>query len=295
MKVAILSVISNVSLVLAKGVVGIMTASVSVLSEAIHSAMDLVAALIALFAVKQADKPADDRHQYGHGKIENVSGTIEALLIFLAAIWIIIEAAEKIKHGVTEIDVGLGLIVMAISSLVNTLVSIQLMKVAKKTESVALEADAMHLRTDVYTSMGVFIGLILVKITGWQIIDPIMAILVALLIIKAAFSLTREAFLPLLDTNLPIEEENAIKEIIFKHKNAYIEFHKLRTRKAGAERHIDLHLVVPKERPISQVHDLCDLITYDIKQQFPKAHVLIHSEPCDDTCKQCTDCHHLGE
>jgi len=207
-KAAWLSVLSNTLLVSGKLIVGIMIGSVSVISEAIHSANDLLASFIALFAVKTSSKPPDEDHPYGHGKIENISGTIEALLIFLAAGMIVMEAVKKIKTGGEILEPGWGMAVMGASVLLNFLVSQYLLTVGRKSNSVALEADGIHLRTDVFTSLGVFVGLVLIKVTGYHIIDPIIAVFVALLIIKAAYDLTRKAFMPLMDTC--IDEETLL-------------------------------------------------------------------------------------
>lgn len=288
--VALLSVISNTVLTISKAAIGLASGSVSILSESIHSGIDLFAAVIALFAVRESGKPADTRHAYGHGKIENVSGTVEAILIFVAAIWIMVEAGQKILTGTVVEDVGLGLVVMGASAFLNFIVSSLLMRVAKRTGSIALEADSIHLRTDVYTSAGVFGGLLLIKITGWALLDPLVAIGVALLIIKAAYQLTKEAFMPLVDVSLPENECEIITEIINNHAKEFVEFHKLRTRRSGAERHIDLHLVVPKNNSVAQVHELCNAIEKEIHEQFIGSHVLIHAEPCTDRQESCSGC-----
>ncbi len=289
--VARLSVLSNTALVIFKLIVGLYINSVSVLSEAIHSGLDLAAAMIALFAVKRSGKPPDAEHQYGHGKIENVSGVIEAILIFVASIWIIREAAIKLVTGARVEAPMWGLIVMGFSAVVNWVVSSLLMKTAQETDSVALEADGLHLRTDVYTSLGVAGGLLLLWVTGIHIFDPLIAIGVALLIIKAAYDLTAKAFFPLLDTSLPAEEEEHIKEIILSFGSHFVSFHKMRTRKAGPQRFIDLHLVVPQHQNISVSHDVCDDIEREMKDQYPGAQVLIHVEPCriGEDCLQCRE------
>jgi cation diffusion facilitator family transporter len=289
-RAARISVISNSALVLMKLVVGIVMGSVSVISEAIHSGLDLAASLIAFFSVKKASQPADEVHQFGHGKMENISGVIEALLIFLAAIWIIFEAIKKLSHSVPVESIGLGIIVMGIASLTNLLVSRYLFQTANKTDSIALKADALHLSTDVITSIGVMAGLILIKFTGFQTLDPLIAIGVALLIMKASYNLTKEAFLPLVDTKLPEEEEQIIVDIIKEYKNNFVEFHKLRSRKAGAERHIDLHIVVPRNAAVKDVHEICDQIEKEIKNHFALSHVLIHVEPCQAKYQDCSCC-----
>lgn len=278
-KAARLSVISNSLLVALKIGAGLLSGSISVMSEAIHSGIDLLAAIIAFFSVRLASKPADSSHEYGHGKVENISGTAEAILIIVAAIWIIAEAIAKLLGRQMVTIPTWGIVVMAISVVVNLLISRHLFQVAKATDSVALEADALHLSTDVYTSLAVLAGLVVIYFTDWHFIDPLAAMGVAALIAKAAWDMTREAFLPLVDTSLPAEEEQAIIAIIERHSADFVEFHRLRTRKAGSERYIDLHLVVPGESQIEQVHDLCELIEKDIEERFPQSEVLIHVEP----------------
>ncbi len=192
-----LSVISNTSLVLMKFVVGFAIGSVSIISEAIHSSMDLIAAVIAFFSVRKSAEPPDAAHSFGHGKFEDLSGFIEALLIFVAAILIIYEAVRKLL-GYTTVELQpemiiFGIAVMGISALANWYVSHRLFIVAKESESIALESDAWHLRTDVYTSLGVFAGLILITLTGNPIFDPLFALCVAVVIMKAAYDLTKRS------------------------------------------------------------------------------------------------------
>lgn len=284
-----MSVISNTVLVGGKLAIGWMIGSVSVISEGIHSSLDLVAAMIALFAVRAAAQPPDERHQYGHGKMENVSGTIEALLIFVAAIWIIYEGVQRLLHPQPLETVGWGIAVMAVSAITNWFISTYLMRVGKETESVALQADALHLRTDVYTSVGVVVGLIAVAVTGLSWLDPVAAIAVAFFIIHASWELTRESFLPLLDTRLPEEEEKLIEEGINQYADRFQEFHKLRTRRSGAERHVDLHLVVCRHQTMQEAHELAHNIEDEIQLRSPKAQVLIHQEPCERECFGCSD------
>ncbi len=280
-KVAALSIFSNTLLVIFKFIIGIMIGSISIISEAIHSALDLAAAVIAFISVKMSYQPPDEKHKFGHGKIENISGTIEALLIFAAAVWIIIEAVDKLIEGSYVEFPIYGILVMAISAVVNFFVSGVLMKTAKAADSVALEADALHLRTDVYTSIGVMIGLAILYITKIQIFDSIIAIIVALMIIKAAYDLIKKAFDPLTDAALPEDEENEIIKVIKKYKieGKIIDYHKLRTRKAGADRHIDLHLVVKPDLEVQEAHKICDFIEREIKEKLSNCHVLIHVEP----------------
>lgn len=295
-RAATVSIVSNSILIILKLVVGIMMQSVSVISEAVHSGLDLVAAIIAWFSVRESGKPADDEHRFGHGKIENVAGTIEAVLIFGAAIYIIWEAGKKLLTGHVEIEsLGAGAVVMGVSSLANYLVSRYLLNVAVKTDSVALEADAMHLRTDVYTSLGVLGGLAAIKMTGIAMLDPIIAIVVALMIIKAAWDLTRTAFFHILDVKLPDDEEALIHDVMEHYRGRFIEYHKLRTRKSGHTRHIDMHLVVPKQTTVEVGHTLSHQIISDIEGCLPYSHILVHIEPCPGGCEQCAvECPKVG-
>lgn len=276
-KVARLSVFSNTLLIIMKVIVGILSGSVSIISEAIHSSMDLVAAIIAFFAVRVSDTPPDSRHPYGHGKVENISGVIEALLIFAAAIWIIAEAIRKLLGDKIELEsIWIGSVVMAISAVVNIIVSRKLYKVARETKSVALEADALHLKTDVYTSAGVAIGLMLILITDIKWLDPVVAILVALFIIKESYSLLRRAFTPLLDTAW---KEDEIEDLEQKLNELQVNYHDLRTRIAGNYRFIDVHVEIPENESVGQAHDYCDLVENELKAVYENLSVTIHVEP----------------
>jgi len=287
-RAAKLSITSNSILIVLKLIVGIVMHSVSVISEAVHSCVDLVAAIIAWFSVRESGKPADDEHRFGHGKIENVAGTIEAVLIFAAALYIIWEAVRKLMSGSVEIEsLGIGAAVMAVSATANYLVPRHLLNVAVKTDSVALEADAMHLRTDVHTSVGVLGGLVAIKLTGIAIFDPVIAIVVALMIIKAAWDLTKTAFFHILDVKLPDNEEALIHEVMGRYKGRLIEYHKLRTRKSGHIRHIDMHLVVPRQMTVEAGHMLTHQIAADIENCLPYSSILVHIEPCPGACEKC--------
>ncbi|MCL4533807.1 MAG: cation diffusion facilitator family transporter [Bacteroidetes bacterium] len=276
---AALSVASNTVLIILKLVVGISMGSVSVISEAIHSSVDLLAALIAFFSVRAAARPADEGHPFGHGKIENVSGTVEAVLIFFAAMLIIYEAIQKLIYGVHIESLGLGIGVMAFSAIANIVVSRQLLRVSKATGSVALEADAYHLTTDVLTSVGVMAGLTAVRVTGLEILDPFIAIAVALAIVKAAWDITHKAFVDLLDRRLPDEERRVIESVLSKHSDLMIGYHGMRSRKAGPLRYVDLHLVVDGSKSVEEAHRLCDHLEEEVEQALPNTDLVIHLEP----------------
>lgn len=279
-RVALLSIASNTTLVILKLAVGLMTGAVSIVSEAIHSGLDLLAAVIAYISIKISNRPPDERHHYGHGKFENISGTIEAVLILVAAVWIIMEAYEKLVGEARVENPLLGVAVMAVAAVANWFISGILMRTGKRTNSIALEADAMHLRTDVYTSLGVLVGMGLIALTGIQILDPIIAIGVALLIIKASIELTIKAFAPLMDSALPAEEQDLVRAILEEARPlGVMDYHKLRTRHSGPDRYIDLHVLFRKDLSFSQVHDMCDLLEDKIGEQLHQVHVMVHPEP----------------
>ncbi len=275
---ALLSVFSNSGLVIFKIFAGILMGSVSVLAEAIHSAIDLLASCVAFISIKKASEPADNDHQFGHGKYENISGAFEAVLIFIAAGIILYEAIKKLMHPGDIERIGWGIGVMGVSTLVNFFISRKLFSIAKKTNSIALEADAMHLSVDVFTSLGVVVGLIIIKITGLHILDPVIAILVAGLIIKASIDLTRKALGDLADKALPQEEISTIHAVLASHPSV-LNHHKLRTRKSGERREIDLHVRVVSHATVAQAHDLCNALENDIKKSLPGSYVTIHVEP----------------
>jgi cation diffusion facilitator family transporter len=292
-RAAAVSIVSNTLLILLKVVAGIMTGSISLIAEAIHSLMDLAAAVVAFFSVGISDKPADREHPFGHGKAENVSGVIEALLIFVAAGIIVFQAIMRILHGEPLKILGVGIGIMGVSIIVNFIVSRYLLKVAKATDSLALEADARHLTTDVMTMGGVFLGLIVVEIgkaahANLNIVDPIVAILVSLLIVRTAYVLTRKSLGGLIDTRLPEDEEKNIRLAIAEHFGGeVVGFHRLRTRKAGSQRYIDLHLVMPKHITLEEAHQMCDHLEKDMETRLIHTDVTIHVEPCDSKCAAC--------
>ncbi len=278
-KVARLSIASNTLLIIMKLVIGVFSGSVSIISEAIHSMMDLLAALIAYFSVRVSDNPPDSKHPYGHGKVENISGVIEALLIFVAAALIIFEAVRKLIGEPYELElIWLGSLVMFISAGVNAYVSHKLYKTARQTNSIALEADALHLKTDVYTSLGVGIGLGLISITKIKWLDPVVAMCVAMLIIYESFSLLKKAFSPLLDTAW---SEDEIQELRERLKDMNVNYHDLRTRVAGSHRFIDMHIEISSDISVGEAHLYCDQIEEELSNQYENLSVVTHVEPCE--------------
>jgi cation diffusion facilitator family transporter len=284
-----LAVVSNTLLAAGKLVAGVVMSSAAVVAEGLHSGVDLVAALIAFWAVRKARYPADSDHAFGHGKYDALSGAAEGLLIFGAAFFIIVEAVRKIIGGGEVERLGLGALVMAASAVVNFLVSARLFAVARQTGSVAVEADGHHLRTDVWTSMGVLGGIALIRLTDVHILDPLAAFVVAGLILITAWRITKKSFGDLLDRRLPNGEERRIAEIVKEGHPHWLEFHRLRTRRAGGQRHIDLHVVTCRDIPVELAHRLTEDLEDDIRREFPGAEIITHVEACEKPPADCTD------
>jgi cation diffusion facilitator family transporter len=278
-KAANLSIISNGLIILFKLIAGIITGSMCIISEAIHSLSDFLASVLTLFAVKRSSEPADKDHPFGHGKYEDISGFFEGVLILLASFYIIWESCKKIiTHGTLEFNSTPGIVVMLIAIAANLLVSSYLFAVAKKTDSVALKADAQHLSTDVYSSLGVLIGLILIKITGITLLDPLIAILVALIILKTGISIIKETLNDLLDRTLPDDDIKIIENIINDCKNIY-GFKNLKSRKSGSTRDIDITLLCEESMSIKECHEICDILEAKIQEVLPNTLITIHCEP----------------
>lgn len=285
-RAAALSVVSNTILVGGKLAVGLAIGSVSVISEAIHSAVDLLAAIIAWVSVRISGKPADADHQFGHGKVENVSGTIEAILILVAAVWIIVEAVHKLLRPAPVEHAGLGAVIMAISALANWLVSHHLFTVGRQTDSVALLADAWHLRTDVLTSLGVMVAMAVLFAGSrfWPLadlhwVDPVAAILVALLILQAAWKLTVSAARDLFDSGLPPDEQERIRAAIASAHPEIRSVISLRTRKAGPDRYVEVVISLPPSMPVDCAHAITEAVEQAVGQAIPHTQVTVHVEP----------------
>ena len=251
----------------------------SIISEAIHSGIDLIASVIAYFSLKISSKPPDEEHPYGHGKYENVSGFFEVILIIIVAVFIIYESVKKLIEGVSFQYIELGFAVMIFSAIVNFFVSQRLYKVAREFDSVALEADALHLRTDVYTSLGVALGLGIIWLTGYQWLDPIIAILVAIYILTQAIQMLKKVFAPLVDSQLPKEDVKKIKKVLDSFLSEEMTYHRLRTRKSGPENYVDFHLDLSGDMNVTRAHDICDSIESALKNEIRNIDINIHIEP----------------
>lgn len=259
-----------------------LTGSVGLLSDAAESVVNLVAAIVATWAVTYAAKPPDENHAFGHYKAEYFSSGIESLSILVAAGSIAIAAVNRLFHPQPIEQIGLGLGLSLIATVINGVLALFMLRAGKRLRSITLRADAHHLFTDVWTSIGVVLGLILVSSTNWLILDPIIALIVAVNIVWAGMKLLHETGLGLLDTAIPASDRRIVMDILQNYDNQKIQFHALRTRVAGTRRFISLHVLVPEVWTVKQGHDLCEEIELAIAQSLPGSYVFTHLEPLED-------------
>jgi len=282
-----LSIITVFVLIVIKAVASVLTGSLSIRADAIHSAIDLVGVIIGYIGIKIAGKPADEKHAFGHGKAENLAGIVIGGLIFIAAITIFYESVKRLISGGTIEMVTIGIYITAAAIVINGVMSFLALRVARKDESVALEASARDMLADVISSVAVLVGLILVKVTGLVILDSIVALAVSIIIGRTAFLTVKRSLDDLLDTRLPESEEKIILETITSHCKEIAGYHKLRTRRSGGERYIDLHLLLPRNMKLEDSHNICDLIESELKETLRNPSITIHVEPCDEECEEC--------
>lgn len=274
-----LSITSNAIIILLKIVAGIVSGSISIISEAIHSFSDFLASILTFFAVSRSSEPADKEHPFGHGKYEDMSGFIEGGLIVFAGLYIIYESAKKLIFGYDlKTEPMLGIWVMAFAVAANYLVSSYLFYVAKKSDSVSLFADAKHLRTDILSSMGVLFGLILIKCTGYAILDPIIALVVAVIIIKAGYSISKDTLNNLLDGSLPPTEIEKIENIL-NGNSSIMGYKNIKARKVGHCKDIEITVFFSPDLKISECHKICDDIENAIEKELDEVTIVIHAEP----------------
>jgi cation diffusion facilitator family transporter len=281
-RAAALSIVSNSTLILLKVIAGTVTGSVAILTEAVHSSIDLVASIVAFFSVRKADEPADEEHRYGHEKIENLAAAIEGILILVGSAAIAFEAIRRLIKGghVQQIPLGIG--VIAFSLVANVIVSTVIGRNARRTDSVALEGDAAHLRTDAFTSGAVLIGLALVKLTGDSWIDSAVALAVSAAIVTTGLRLLTRSSRVLVDQALPGAEVEQIRQAIATFgPRGVVGYHELRTRQAGARRYVDLHVQFRGGTSLEDAHRTAHELQDVIAARLKGADVLIHLEPED--------------
>lgn len=259
-----------------------LTGSVGLLSDAAESVVNLVAAIIATWAVTYAAKPPDETHSFGHYKAEYFSSGVEGALILVAAATIVIAAWERLQNPQPLEQLGIGLALSLVATALNGALALAMLRASKRLRSITLRADAHHLLTDVWTSVGVVLALILVPITHWLILDPIIALIVAANIVWTGAKLLRETGAGLLDTAMPTSERRIVMDILANYDSQRIQFHALRTRVAGSRRFVALHVLVPGAWTVKQGHDLCEEIELEIARSLPGTYVFTHLEPLED-------------
>jgi cation diffusion facilitator family transporter len=282
-KAAAVSIFSNTALIGLKVIAGLITGSVAIITEAIHSAVDLAASFIAYFSVRQAETPADAEHRYGHEKFENVAAAAEGVLILIGSGVIVYAAIRSLVRGPELQSLGLGIGVVAFATAANLVISTWLYAQARASQSSALEADAAHLRTDAYTSLGVLIGLALAKVTGAHWIDPAVALVIAVAIVITGLRIVVRSWGVLVDEALPVNEQAAIREAIEAFAGrGIVGYHQLRTRRAGARRYVDLHVQFESGTSLEDAHGTAHALQDEIERRLPGGiDVLIHLEPAD--------------
>jgi cation diffusion facilitator family transporter len=277
-----LSIAAAIATILLKGVAWKLTGSVGLLSDAIESFVNLAGALMALWMLTLAALPADDDHAHGHGKAEYFSSAFEGFLIFLAAVGIGYTAIERLMNPQPLEAVAAGLMVSVVASVINFATARILMEVGKRRNSITLEADAHHLMTDVWTSVGVIVGVGLVWITGWLWLDPAIALLVAVNIVWTGWHLMQRSAAGLMDISLSPEQLEKIEALLTEYRQQGLDFHALRTRQAGSRVFVTLHVLVPGDWTVQLGHDWAERIEADIRRLLPHAHITTHLEPLED-------------
>jgi cation diffusion facilitator family transporter len=280
-RTVLFSISSNALLLAVKLAAGVLTGSVSVLSEAVHSASDLVASVVAFVAVRRSVSPPDESHNYGHGRFENLASVLEGVVLVGVGGWVVFRAVDNILNGAKLELLSLGIGVMALSAIVNLVVSWWLLRVARETDSRALEAEGYNLRTDVWGAAGVALGLAAALVTGWTVLDPIIAASIGLAILWTALRLISGSTRVLLDESLPAGELELIERVIegeIRNDPSIRGFHKLRARKSGSQRHIDFHLQLRAETTLGEAHKISDGLEERIRRNLPNSDVLIHLE-----------------
>ncbi len=286
------SIVVNSLLFILKLLVGIITMSMAILSDSIDSGIDVITSAMARYSVRMANEPADERHTYGHGKYENLSDFVQAIIIIMIAGFVILESMRRLFTGISLDVLEYGIVIMLISVISKLGVSRGMLAVARKHDSMAMEANALNLQADVWMSLGVLASLSIIWLFSGDYpdiiyLDPIVGLVIAAIIIKAGIDIARRSSQDLLDEVLPPEEERVVHQVLEQHRAEFLEYHRFRARKSGAERHIDMHLVLPKDHSVEEAHELTDRIESEIKAKLKNATVVIHMEPCEGECHGC--------
>jgi cation diffusion facilitator family transporter len=282
-----LSMVVVICLIILKVVVSIISRSISISAQAADSLLDIFSIGITFIALNMSVAPADEEHPFGHGKAEGLAAMIQAILVLGAGGFIIYSAVQRIIHS-TVIEPDKGILVMLISIITSIFLSRHLRRVAKATDSTAIDASARNISADVYSAAGVLLGLLMVRLTGFVILDPIIALIMAGFVLKAGYQVTIRAIHELIDHALPKEEQKILNDCLSVHTTQLVSYHAVRSRRAGNERFIDLHLVMPRTFSVENAHAMCDHLEQDIKNKITSANVIIHTEPCSSAdCIRC--------
>jgi cation diffusion facilitator family transporter len=285
-KWAWLSIAAAVATIALKSSAYLLTGSVGLLSDALESVVNLVAAVLALFAIRIAARPADDTHQFGHGKVEYFSAGAEGLMILIAALLIVVSAVSRLLDPQPLEDLGIGLAITLVATAINGVVGFLVLRAGRQHRSITLVADGKHLLTDVWTSIGVVVGVGLVALTGWLPLDSFVAIAVAVNILWTGFGLVRHALNGLMDHAMPASEvaelADTLRGVSASHPAGEVSFHAIQTREAGRVRFVSMHVLVPGHWTVTQGHDLLEDVEAAVERTMPGAHVQTHLEPRED-------------
>lgn len=281
LRAARLSVLVAAILAMAKLITGIATGSMAVLSSAVDSLLDILMSSVNFMAIRQAEQPADENHPFGHGKFETIATIFQSMIIAFSGLWIIYEASRRLWQGVELSRLGGGMAILAFSSAISWLIASHLRKVAKETDSSALQADSLHFSMDVYTNLALMAGLGLVALIGVPWLDPVLSMAVAVYILYEALSLLRHGIRDILDEELPPPIRKEITNLIEAHRQDRLGYHNLRTRRAGSQKIMDFHLTVCKHLSVEDAHAIADDLEKKIEEEIPGADVTIHIEPCE--------------
>ena len=281
-KFAWLSIAAALITISLKTFAWLLTGSVGLLSDAAESVVNLVAAIVALIALKVAARPADKNHHFGHSKAEYFSSAIEGVMIFVAASVILVFGIQRLLNPQPLEQIGIGLLISFAASAVNGVVAVVLLRAGRRYNSITLRADGQHLMTDIVTSVGVVVGIGLVWLTGWEILDPIVAIAVGINILWTGWRLVSESTAGLMDEALPKETNARLKAILEAHSDEKVTFHALRTRVSGARAFMEMHMLVPGAWSVKQGHDAMEDLIDEIREEFPDLYVTGHLEPIED-------------
>jgi len=280
-RIAAISLVTTAALLVLKLIFGIISGSIAVLGDAVDSGTDLTAGAAALISVRIAAQPADEEHPYGHGKVETISAAVAATIIGIGGGIVVYQAVRRLLEGGPDIDPGVGLVAMVIAAIANIVLAFLMRREANRSHSMALRAEATHLQTNVVQACTIIAGLVLVAATNEDVFDPLVALGLAAYMGWTALGLVRIAASEVMDTSLPEADLAAIHDVLVEHREHVRGFHRLRTRRTGAVRHVDMHLLVEAELTVEQVHPISDRIEHEIEERLPGTIVVIHVEPDD--------------